>query len=405
MKKVLILASYSCVTPLHGGQIRLSEIIKSYQAAGHAVQSLNLYSMMSVGRGSHDFNYPLDTPWRLWQGRSVPLIEDLTSGRYAAGDEEAYARLTRAVEGVPDVIQVEQPWLFPLVARWRREGVFPGATIVYSSHNVEAPLKLAILRQYGIPEAEQIAAEIDALERQACELADVVLAVSRSDCQVLGAWCRQPVVLAANGIAAWPRVERDMAAWRGRLPQQPFPLFVGSAHPPNISGFFEVFGESLGFLPPDTRLCVLGSVGAHLPENPRMQRWLPLNLSRLQVLGVVDEAGLAAVKNLAHVIVLPITEGGGSNIKTAEALYSGKHVLGTPVSFRGFDAYLGMPGVHVAEPGRPFREKLRELLQAPPLAPAAPDLELRQSLLWRHTLAPMVSAVDQHLQSRSNHVQ
>lgn len=395
MSHILILGSYPAVQPRHGGQIRLAEIIRAYQAAGHQVQNINLYTMDEVAaRGPDDFPYPHDTPWRLWQGQAVPLIEDLTSGRYAASDELAYARLTQAVEAEPDIIHLEQPWLLPLVVRWRTEGKFVQARIVYGSQNLEAQLKLAILHQYGIVQAEAIVAEIAALEQAACELADVVLAVSVTDLAQLNRWSPGCAVLAANGIAAWQASADALSHWRSRLPACTFPLFIASAHPPNISGFFETLGESLGFLPPDTRLCVLGSVGSHIANHPLLTRWAPLNCSRLQVLGMVEDEALAAIKTLAHVLILPITAGGGSNIKTAEALYSGKHVLGTPTSFRGFEDYLDLPGVHVVQPGREFTRKLQQLLHMPPPPSRPQDEARRQHLLWTHTLAPMIAAQD-----------
>lgn len=399
---ILVLGSYPCRVPMHGGQIRLAEIISAYRRQGYTVQSINLYDRLAnAGQpaGEHDFDYPASSHWRLWENKAIPLIEDLTSGRYAAGDEGIYTRITKGVQGDPLVIHMEQPWLLPLVSRWKEEGRFPGARIVYGSQNVEAPLKTAILKQYGITDAERIAQEIQQLEKNACAIADVILAVSSADQQELERLSGKRVVLAANGIAAWQAQDAAVVAWKKKLPPRPFALFVGSAHPPNISGFYDVLGSSMGFLPPDRKIVVLGGVGPHLLEHSSFRAWAPLNRSRLQILGLVDEQGLAAVKDLAHVVILPITEGGGSNIKTAEALYSGKYVLGTPTSFRGFHDYLGMPGVHVAEPGEAFRNILSDLLHRPPLQLEPRFLEQRQSLLWLHTLKPMLTAVEEVLQS------
>lgn len=396
--RVLVLGSYPCVAPRHGGQIRLAQIIASYRAAGYAVQSLNLYTMEpDTPRGPHDFNFPTHTPWRLWQGRAVPLIEDYCTGLYAAGDEVAYARLGAAVEGEPLLIHFEQPWLLPLIERWRREGRFARALLVYGSQNIEAPLKRAILDHYQIAEAEAVAAAIDQLERRACAIADLVLAVSASDREQLAGYSNTETILAANGISAWQASAARLEHWRRQLPATPFALFVGSAHPPNISGFFETFGDSLGFLPPDRRLCVVGSVSPHIADHPRLQRWGPLNHSRLLPLGMVDDDDLAAIKTLAHVFVLPITEGGGSNIKTAEALFSGKHVLGTPTSFRGFQHWLDLPGVHQIDPGPSpgpgFGHTLAALLDQP-LPSASPEhQQRRQQLLWSHTLAPLITTL------------
>jgi glycosyltransferase involved in cell wall biosynthesis len=395
-RQVLVLGVYPCMTPRHGGQVRLAEIIAAYRRAGFSVQNINLYDLSAATgqrMGPHDFAYPRDTPWRAWDGKAIPLVDDLTSGRYAANDADAYERITRAVRGAPAVIHLEQPWLLPLVQRWKQEGRFGAAKLVYGSQNIEAPLKQAILAHYGIAEAGAVADDIDRLERQASQEADLVLAVSASDQAQLSAMAGKPVVLAANGIAAWKASPEAVASWRRRLPSTPFALFVGSAHPPNISGFFQSLGDSLGFLPPDRTICIAGSVGPQIVEHPEFRRWAPLNQSRVQVLGLLDDDALAAVKTLAHLFILPIHEGGGSNIKTAEALYSGKHVLGTPVGFRGFDDYLAMPGVHRAETPAAFRTQLRALLDAPALPADLGWQAQRQKLLWQHTLEPMTRAV------------
>lgn len=379
---------------MHGGQIRLAEIAAAYRRSGAEVRVCSVFDQTSYANqryGRYDHIYPLQSPFRQWQGQAVPLIDDLTVGNYAAQDAAAYQALTAHLPQPVDVLHFEQPWLLPLVLRWRDEGRLKGTRLVYGSQNIEAALKASILHQYSVPQADAIAQEIAVLERSACQAADLTLAVSESDRQVLQGYTAQPVVLAANGIAAWQASDAALKHWKTQLPAANFALFVGSAHPPNISGFFDMFGDALGFISPDSRLVVAGSVGPHLLTHPQFQRWLPLNQSRLQVLGMVEDDALAAIKTLAHLFVLPITEGGGSNIKTAEALYSGAHVLGTPVSFRGFDGFLKLPGVHQQAQPADFRQAVARLLQTPsPVKEPASETH-RQTLLWSHTLACLES--------------
>ena len=380
---------------MHGGQIRLAEIAAAYRRTGAQVRVCSVFdetSYASQRYGRYDHIYPIHSTFRKWNGQAVPLIDDLTVGNYAAQDPDAYQLLTEHLPQSVDILHFEQPWLLPLVLRWRNEGRLKGTRLIYGSQNIEAALKASILHQYGIQQADAVAREIAELERLACQEADLILAVSESDRQILQGYTSKPVVLAANGIGAWQANEEALKYWKTQLPATNFALFVGSAHPPNISGFFDMFADSLGFLPPDTRLVVVGSVGPHLLTNPRFQRWLPLNQSRLQVLGLVDDDSLAAIKTLAHIFVLPITEGGGSNIKTAEALYSGAHVLGTPVSFRGFDGFLALPGVHQYAEPTDFRQAVSRLLQTPAPAKDSVSHAHRQKLLWSHTLTCVESA-------------
>ncbi len=393
---VLVLGSYPCVKPMHGGQIRLAKILQAYRQAGFQTQSVNVYCLGTVSepRGPNDIDYPGTSAFRQWRGRAVPLVDDLTSGHFIAGEQSAYQKATSKLPASPLIIHLEQPWLFPLIQRWRQEGVLGEHRLIYGSQNVEAPLKRAILKQYRVAEADAVAEDIASLEAYACREADIVLAVSESDRQALSRLSDTPVILAENGIEYLKPTAACLEYWRRKLPQNPFAVFVASAHPPNISGFFDSLGDSLGFLAPDQRICVVGSVGAQILEHPSFKRWQQLNESRIQVIGMIEDADLAAVRSLAHVFILPISEGGGSNLKTAEALYSGKHVLGTETSFRGYDKYHDMPGVHIARMGGEFRRLLNQLLDTP-LHEATQDLpwqEIRKHLLWTATLQPMVDA-------------
>jgi hypothetical protein len=53
----------------------------------------------------------------------------------------------------------------------------------------------------------------------------------------------------------------------------------------------------------------------------------------------VSEKTLSALIEEASCVLLPMTSGGGSNLKTAEAMLAGKRVVATPIALRGFDEF------------------------------------------------------------------
>jgi hypothetical protein len=230
------------------------------------------------------------------------------------------------------------------------------------------------------------------VETELAQAADVIWAVSEADAtrlRELGQRTRGVYVF-GNGVGL-PDIDPSQATqWaRAHLPALPFATFISSYHLPNAVGFFAMLSDSMAFLPPDAQLVIAGGICNYLTEAPEFVRWRDINQSRTRLLGVVEDVGIAALRQQAHVFVLPIVSGGGSNIKTAEALISGHYVLCTSTAMRGFDAYAQAPGVFVEDDPARFRARLAELLYQPALALSPQDLEQRRQLLWENTLAGM----------------
>jgi len=398
---VLILSTYSFAKPRHGGQVRLANIVKSYEAMGWLVSSVAVCesnSSASVGAdlGPHDFYFPNEAPYDLVNGKKIPFAKDYLSGRYAASEGVGFKRLCKNLPSRIDVIQVEQPWMWPAACAIRQLPQYANALLVYSSHNIEAPLKRAILDSYQVADADDFVREIEQLERAICAQADLCLAVTSADLEVLKSYGATEVILAKNGIAPWFALPERVDYWRARLPSAPWLLYVASAHPPNFTGFTDCVGEALGAIPPDSRLVVAGSVGPHLQAVLEKTRWGKLNTSRLLVLGEVSDLDLAAIKHLAHAFLLPIEQGGGSNIKTAEALFSGAYVIATPAALRGFEDLMSLPEVFTARSPQEFQAAIQAVLCQPasPTHNVKPALgSLRFGLQWSQCLSHMPKAV------------
>jgi len=394
----LVIAPYPIRKPRHGGQLRTAAICQRFREHGFDVRSIGFYQSEAYRHdelSSGDIAFPSQSPFRLYKGRSIPELSDFLMSSFATGDEQVFRHIADSIHCPVDAIVVEQPWFYPLAKRLQAEVAFcKQALVVFSSQNIEAPMKQQILEGADRIVVEAIQ-DISSLEQEAARNADLSVAVTDEDADVLCAYGAETVLTAPNGINPWSADPQLLERWRARLPQAPWPLFVASAHPPNYTGFIASVGDALACIPPGSRLVIAGGVGLHLERILLASPWGRLNASRLQILGVLDDDDLIAVKHLAHTFLLPIGGGGGSNIKTAEALYSGKPVICTSTALRGFEQFRELPGISVADSPQTFQELLRQTLaqDGAPKSGREVDRRLRQRLTWAASLAALPERV------------
>lgn len=395
---VVLFTTYPITQPRSGGQIRAAALVEAYVAGGFEVVPIAVFETGAFRRqevGPNDLQFPLDDARSFADGVKLPQSNDVQAGRFLAADDTLFKKLVKRLPKRVDAFHLEQPWLLPAVERLRALPAFTSSRIVYGSQNIEAPLRAAICQQLGVDGAKTIEA-VKSLETAACRVAELTLAVSESDEQALVAMGGRRVIRAANGIHASSAVPSLVTAWKERLRHRRVALFVGSAHPPNAAGFIEAFGEALGFLPPDCCIVVAGRVGVRLQEHYETTRYKSLNLSRLFITGELAQEDLSALKALAEVYLLPIFEGGGSNIKTSEAILSGRPIIATSVSLRGFERHTRLPELTIADTRAAFIEALRAAFLGAP-RPTAPIDADRTALLWKNTLANVAPALRQVL--------
>ena len=384
--RLLQLTTYPLKNPRHGGQLRCAAIRDCYRALGIEVETL---AVMHEGahrgdRERSDIALPAESPH--WNPR-LPRFVDLQAGDCLVGSAEAFAAFDAVLGRLrPHVIQLEQPWLYPAVKRWLDERAFDERTrprLVYSSQNIEWKLKRdeADTGAATAPDFAREVRRVEALEREVVRAADLVIACTDEELSELRAMTDDAAgtrtwVTAHNAIAPYNPDPARVAAMRHRLGLERYPLFVGSAHPPNVDGFWRMLAPSLSFLRPDEKIVVAGSVGHLLRQHPTYAAWSGINEPRLAIVGEVEREDLVALLGGAAAILLPITTGGGSNLKTAEAIYSGRPVLATPHALRGYGDAAHWPTIRVEDGADGFRRTLRALLDAAQRAAGFPRFVL-----------------------------
>jgi hypothetical protein len=124
-------------------------------------------------------------------------------------------------------------------------------------------------------------------------------------------------------------------------------VFIGSAHPPNIEGLLKIFHKLKEYSPKsEFALKIIGSVGLVRAIIDASEHCLNSNIL---ILGILDVEQLIHEIENSKGILLPIFTGGGTNLKTAEALMSQKYIVGTSKSFRGYENFKNEDGVKIID--------------------------------------------------------
>ena len=269
--KILTLCTYPIKNPKHGGQLRVRNIVDTYRTWGHSVEVVGV-----LGSEHYDSEEGfLDFPGTDQLSRAFPnpfLMEDYALGQLYATDDALYRSLSGLIQDLPDVIHVEQPWLFAFAARYKAEHA-PTAKLLYGSQNSEWPLKKEILTTcVGDEAARHGVSLIEEVELRAIHEADAVVCVSENDEAWIKSHTVKQVALAPNGVRAWQPTENGRKEAAALTNGYAYALYCASAHPPNMTGFFDMFSGGFGSLKPDEKLVVAGGAGPAIAGDVRVHR-------------------------------------------------------------------------------------------------------------------------------------
>ncbi|MBZ9977933.1 glycosyltransferase [Mesorhizobium sp. BR-1-1-10] len=349
---VCYIGIYPISKPYHGGQRRVRALVDALIDSGIRVDYIPIFSGVSYpeyDEKEREFAFGRDLHTALFSdGRKLDLHAYSIFDAEPSYKNSLLARINRCS---PKVIIFEQPWHSALLSDLRESGL-EDVKIVYSSQNVESQLMPSL--------HDRKAAE--KLERDLVEAADLVLACTRRDADIYVKWGARKVCVFGNGHIRRHASESLLRSWRHELRYQKIAIFTGSAHPPNAEGFFRMFLPAPGCIPPEAKLVVVGGVCDLITSSPLYSTNRAIFAETTLLIGRQEEDALNALFGLAEVVVLPVTSGGGSNLKTAEALLSLKPVVGTSKSFSGFEDYATLPGVNISDDPAEFKQHIRDIL-------------------------------------------
>jgi len=393
--KILQLSSHSTLAPRHGGQIRSHHIGRCLEDAGFDVFRIAV-CWPTESDILHEREPIIDLRLsNFWASATyqaaqawAPHLSDYYSTFAVAETPELMDQLEAHIAAAcPDAVLLEHPWTWPLIKEI--PAVSTGAVrVIYSSQNVETFLKRQIAADTRIAVPAEVLEGVEALERDLVTSAWATVACTEADADVFRSWGAARAVVANNGTAAKYRDNLIGALPSPLGPENRFVLFVGSTHQPNISGFFTYLVPALAGLRPCGRIVIAGSmcdaINAQIATTPIRE----YQDGRLVSLGIVDDLTLDALIVNASALLLPIEYGGGSNVKTAEALASGRPIIATSNGFRGFSGYESLARVTIADTPKQFESAIHNALSTP--QSPRDHGPVPRELLWHATLDPIV---------------
>lgn len=284
---------------------------------------------------------------------------DIISGEFVM-ENSFLRRIYECLRVDAKLVIVEHPYMVRLPAAYSDR-------FVYSSQNNELALKRQSLQYH--PASTYLLGVLAELEDLAVSTSAAVIAVSAEDAEsfTIGRCAAAPIVIVPNGAPCpAPSTNEDDA--RVRRSANPAALFVGSAHMPNIEAV-EFISTVLAKECPEIDFHLVGAAGESAPR-PR-----PGNVI---VWGSVSDGLKTAIANSSTVAINPMFSGGGSNVKVADFLANGLHIVSSAFGMRGYPTEM-LGEVSVAE-RHTFASLLREAVTAEGVdAPAAKD---RRRLLF-----------------------
>lgn len=384
---ILVLAPFEADATGAGGQRRLFHLCEKLTGK-FAVRIVCYGDTMQRSPREHNLAPNMDQTTLPWPKPALDEARALAEETGACADDIALMRYCEKDELLAGVLKkygqnvycavLSHPWLYKSLT-----ACLPNVPFVYDAQDVEADLKLAILKN------SVLADEAAAMEEKVCSKAKFVFPCSTQDLerlQDLYAIVRDKLILLPNGCDSEP-VFLDRATLRKKLlyPEAKLVLFIGSGHKPNQEAALAIF--EIASQLPDIQFLIAGSVSTqHLVRKV-------IRPQNAHLLGIISEPVKNILLQAADLAINPITSGSGVNLKSLEYLAWRLPCISTSKGMRGLPPDLE-PAVRICQL-EDFPAQIRSFFDSPPHYEEieAISAKFRQENCWQNTLEPLVPAI------------
>lgn len=201
MKKILQLSTYPIKNPLHGGQIRVSQIRKFFEQNNYIVKSLSLSEMSHLDYSEDDMILNAD---ELNSLVTVDFCTDYATSLISVKDKYFEFLKKNILDFNPDIILLEQPWLYPAIKKMLDEKYLKSdIKIIYSSQNIEYKTKKSLLESHFQTgkNVDEVINAIKKLEYDLCQISSAVICCTQIDADEFINMGAKTTIVCNNGVS------------------------------------------------------------------------------------------------------------------------------------------------------------------------------------------------------------
>jgi len=352
---ILLLTPRPPWPPIDGGRIAMGRLAEGLIHAGAGVEILSLNprkhhtavaaAPVPMQVIDIDTSRALGPAWHALSGDSPFIVGRFVSDEFRDALRATLRRL------VPDVVQIESPFLLPYAAVVREESV---ARVILRSLNVEFRIWEGLARNERNPlrrfAVGRVASSLRAYELRHLNTPDAIVPISNDDAEVFrGLGCTRPMHVVPCGIT--------LGDLGHTAPEAGSVGFIGSLDfRPNQEAVRWIVDElwpRITERAPEARLSIAGTGP---PDWLRRQA----HGQNVDFLGEVSEA--QAFMQRMSVMIAPLFAGGGMRIKVLEAMALARPVVATTLGAGGIDVENGRD-ILIADDVTTFADSVVRLLR------------------------------------------
>ena len=383
---ILLLSVHSIEQRSHFLQKRLHEFVQHYKHNGHQVLLAGIHCNRDYQADKYFIPFPGDHIISQYY-QHVAFMTDFVVGKLVDENQHYYQQLEACITFQPDIIQIEQPWLYNFAVKYKKNHNLQ-CKIILSMHNIEHKNRYNIIHHHlGVEKAQLAQQTLKNIEDTAILNADAIICCDELEKHYVESIAKKHLLVIRNGINdARALVNASQQPLKQHLKNKKYVFYDNVDN----KAFIKMMGRHFGCLKPDEFLLMNAKSKNDITKHVDYKNTYSMLKDRAVFVDVKDnDEHNIILQQYAHCLLLTVEKSHRILSKTAEALYYGNYILATEQAMVGFQDFQHLDNVFIANEADEFKRTLRHIMQQPLPKKKREYEHIKKQLTWSFAMSKL----------------